>query len=149
MSVLSFSYKHAFDGLHQVYKTEGIGRLFNGATTATTRAALITIGQLSMYDQFKYLMLLYLPSIFKDNMLTHFTASLMAGATATTITQPLDVIKTRMMSASPGTYKSIAHCASNIFKEHSLLGFFKGKNQREKFFVISPQLFFQVIHQPS
>lgn len=67
-----------------------------------------------------------MPSVFKDNILTHFVASLMAGATATTITQPLDVIKTRMMSSSPGTYKSVAHCGSTIFQKHGLIGFFKG-----------------------
>lgn len=128
------SYKHAFDGLYQVYKSEGISRLFNGATTATTRAALITVGQLSMYDQFKYMMLHNFTSIFKDNLLTHFTASLMAGGAATTITQPLDVIKTRLMSSAPGTYKSIAHCATSVFRQYGLLGFFKGNTIRTKNF---------------
>ena len=79
-----------------------------------------------MYDEIKYSMLHYLPNIFKDNTLTHFTASLIAGGTATTITQPLDVIKTRMMSAPSGTYKSIAHCAKDVFRHHGPLGFFKG-----------------------
>ena len=79
-----------------------------------------------MYDEIKYSMLHYLPNIFKDNTLTHFTASLIAGGTATTITQPLDVIKTRMMSAPSGTYKSIAHCAKDVFRHHCSLGFFKG-----------------------
>lgn len=104
-------------------------RLFNGATTAATRAALISIGQLSMYDQFKYLLLHNFYSIFKDDFLTHFTSSLAAGIVATTITQPLDVIKTRLMNAAPGEINGILDCARDVFKQHGLLGFFKGKRQ--------------------
>lgn len=58
--------------------------------------------------------------------MTHFTASLLAGATATTLTQPLDVMKTRMMNAAPGEYKSIGDCAAQIFKSNGPLGFYKG-----------------------
>ncbi|XP_015795827.1 mitochondrial dicarboxylate carrier [Tetranychus urticae] len=120
------NYAHAFDGILQVYKREGVSRLFNGATSATSRAALITIGQISMYDQFKYMMMKYAPNVFEDNLNTHFSASFLAGACATTMTQPLDVIKTRMMNAPPGVYRGIAHCAGTVFKECGPLGFFKG-----------------------
>ena len=120
------NYKHAVDGLIQVYKSEGIKSLFNGGATATSRAVLMTIGQLSMYDQYKYLLLTHLPNIFQENLVTHFTSSLMAGATATTMTQPLDVMKTRMMNAASGEYKSLGHCASTIFKQSGLIGFYKG-----------------------
>lgn len=50
-------------------------RLFNGATMATSRAILMTIGQLSFYDQIKQTML---ASGFKDNFFTHFSASFCA-----------------------------------------------------------------------
>lgn len=39
------SYKHAFDGLWKVYKNEGIRCLFGGATMASSRAVLVTVGQ--------------------------------------------------------------------------------------------------------
>lgn len=39
------NYKHALDGLFKVYRHEGIKCCFNGATTATSRAVLVTIGQ--------------------------------------------------------------------------------------------------------
>ncbi|CAO3594544.1 unnamed protein product [Absidia cylindrospora] len=35
----------------------------------------------------------------EDGMLTHFSASLLAGLVATTVCSPLDVVKTRIMSA--------------------------------------------------
>lgn len=79
-----------------------------------------------MYEQYKEWLLLYLPNVFEDNLVTHFTSSSMAGATATTLTQPLDVMKTRMMNAAPGVYPSIGHCARAIHSEFGLMGFFKG-----------------------
>ncbi|RWS13527.1 mitochondrial dicarboxylate carrier-like protein [Dinothrombium tinctorium] len=120
------NYKHAIDGLIRVYKTEGFKSWFNGASMATMRAVMITIGQLGMYDQFKYLLLTYGSGVFEDNLLTHFTGSLMAGAVATTLTQPLDVMKTRLMNAAKGEYASITQCAVQVFREAGPLGFFKG-----------------------
>ncbi|XP_057650894.1 mitochondrial dicarboxylate carrier [Diorhabda carinulata] len=117
------NYKHAIDGLIRVFREEGPTRLFSGATTATTRAIFMTIGQLSFYDQVKILMLG--TPYFNDNAVTHFLASLTAGAIATTLTQPLDVLKTRSMNAKPGEFK---HLGEIILYTAKLgpLGFFKG-----------------------
>ncbi|GFR32442.1 mitochondrial dicarboxylate carrier [Trichonephila clavata] len=117
------NYKHALDGLLQVYRREGVRYLFSGATTATSRAVLMTIGQISFYDQIKQVLLQ--TAYFSDNLVTHFTASTMAGAVATTMTQPLDVLKTRMMNAKPGEYKSLWHCIT-VTAKLGPLGFFKG-----------------------
>lgn len=70
------SYKHAFDGLWRVYKEEGVTKLFNGGTMATTRAVLMTVGQLSFYDQVK--LFLIESGYFSDNLTTHFLSSLTA-----------------------------------------------------------------------
>lgn len=48
--------------------------MFSGATMATVRATLMSIGQLSVYDQAK-VMLLY-TGLFEDNPTLHFTSSL-------------------------------------------------------------------------
>lgn len=117
------NYKHAIDGLYRVIRDEGAIKLMNGATMASTRATLVTIGQLSFYDQFKYLLIK--TGFFKDNITTHFTASFLAGGVATLITMPLDVMKTRMMNAPPGTYSSIMACAKDIAIAGPM-GFFKG-----------------------
>lgn len=71
-----FSYKHALDGLIRVLREEGVSRLFRGASTATFRAVLMTIGQLSFYDQIKGFLLS--TPYFKDNLTCHFTSSLAA-----------------------------------------------------------------------
>ncbi|KAJ8957452.1 hypothetical protein NQ318_004933, partial [Aromia moschata] len=66
-------YKNAIDGLIRVVKEEGAGKLFSGASTASTRGGMMTIGQLSFYDQVKQMLLA--TGLFKDNIGTHFTSS--------------------------------------------------------------------------
>jgi dicarboxylate transporter 10 len=120
------NYKNVIDGLIKVWKQEGPCSLLNGATAHMSRSVLMTIGQLAFYDQIKYILLKKLPSLFQDDLHTHFTASLLAGAAATAITQPVDVLKTRIMNAAPGETKSIAGCIKIVIKNHGLPGFYKG-----------------------
>ncbi|CAG9133378.1 unnamed protein product [Plutella xylostella] len=117
------NYKNAFHGIYRVAATEGVLRLWAGASMNCTRSALMTIGQLSFYDQAKQ-MLLTTP-YFKDNVVTHVTSSLIAGAIATTMTQPVDVLKTRAMNAKPGEYSSMFHLIRVTAKEGPL-AFYKG-----------------------
>lgn len=107
----------------RVNREEGFRRLFSGATTATGRGFLMTIGQIAFYDQVKSLLLT--TSYFKDDPFTHFTASLAAGAIATTLTQPLDVLKTRAMNSKPGEFANLWAIVKHTAKLGPL-GFFKG-----------------------
>ncbi|XP_063060757.1 mitochondrial dicarboxylate carrier [Engraulis encrasicolus] len=116
------NYKHAIDGLYRVFREEGVARLFSGATMASSRGALVTVGQLACYDQAKQLVLT--TGILGDNVLTHFLSSFIAGGCATFLCQPLDVMKTRLMN-SKGEYSGVLHC----FRETARLGplaFYKG-----------------------
>lgn len=117
------NYKHAVDGLYQVFRHEGPTKLMSGASMASTRAIFVTIGQLAMYDTYKQFLIK--TGFFQDNIVTHFSASFFAGATATAITMPLDVMKTRMMNAPPGMYSSLLDCAKDI-ASIGPSGFFKG-----------------------
>ncbi|KAF6024535.1 hypothetical protein EB796_017155 [Bugula neritina] len=117
------NYKNVFHGLYRIARYEGPSCLFNGAVTASFRAVLITVGQIAMYDQFKQL--LVGTPYFKDNMTTHFTASISAASVATALAQPVDVMKTRMMNAAPGTYSGILACAKDIAST-GLTSFYKG-----------------------
>ncbi|XP_072414906.1 mitochondrial dicarboxylate carrier isoform X2 [Chiloscyllium punctatum] len=116
------NYKHAVDGLYRVLQEEGIKKLFSGATMASTRGALVTVGQLACYDQAKQLVLN--TGFLSDNICTHFLSSFIAGGCATFLCQPLDVLKTRLMN-SKGEYRGLWHC---IIETSRLgpLGFYKG-----------------------
>ncbi|XP_063240890.1 uncharacterized protein LOC134541398 [Bacillus rossius redtenbacheri] len=116
------NYKHALDGLARVWREEGVARLFSGASAATSRAVLMTVGQLSFYDQVKAFLL---ARGFSDGLGTHFLSSLTAGAVATTLTQPLDVLKTRTMNAKPGEFQGLWSIVVYTARLGPL-GFFKG-----------------------
>ncbi|PKX99106.1 putative mitochondrial dicarboxylate carrier [Aspergillus novofumigatus IBT 16806] len=114
------NYKHALHGLVQMTRTEGAASLFRGVWPNSTRAVLMTASQLASYDSFKRLCLEKLGM--SDNLVTHFTASLMAGFVATTVCSPVDVIKTRVMTASPTQTRG-----------HSLLGLLRDIYRKEGF----------------
>jgi len=78
---------------------------------------------LAFYDEFKTDLIK--TSYFKDNLFTHFTASMMAGLIATIITMPMDVVKTLLMNAKPGELKGILHTVREVLKVDRL-GLFKG-----------------------
>ncbi|KAL8980393.1 MAG: hypothetical protein Q9205_004507 [Flavoplaca limonia] len=91
------NYAHALDGLVRMTREEGWRSLFRGVAPNSMRAVLMTASQLASYDGFKTLILSHTP--LSDNLTTHFSASFLAGFVATTICSPVDVIKTRVMSA--------------------------------------------------
>ncbi|CAF1077302.1 unnamed protein product [Rotaria sp. Silwood1] len=117
------NYKHAIDGLVRICREEGPKKLFNGASMAVIRGAFVTVGQIAFYEQVKQVLLA--SGYFQDNIITHFTSSFAAGAGATLLTMPLDVMKTRLMNAPPGTYNSILDCFKDIMKVGPA-GLFKG-----------------------
>ena len=65
------------------------------------RAVLMTASQLASYDFFKGLLVTQTSGKWfgESDISTHFTASGAAGFVATTVCSPVDVIKTRVMSA--------------------------------------------------
>ena len=77
------NYKHALDGLVRLIREEGVSALTRGLIANTSRGVLMTAGQLASYDEFKKLLLR--TSLMRDNLITHFTASFMAGFVATTM----------------------------------------------------------------
>lgn len=117
------NYKHVFDGLYRTAAEEGVSTWMKGVTMTSSRALLMTVAQVACYDQAKQLLLA--SGYFKDNVIAHFTASFIAGTIATGITQPVDVMKTRLMEAKPGQYKSVVHCI--LFTARlGPMGFYKG-----------------------
>lgn len=118
------NYKNAIDGLIRMSREEGWRSLWRGVWPNSARALLMTSSQLASYDSFKR-SLLAAPSLhLKDDLTTHFTASLMAGFVATTICSPVDVIKTRVMS---GKDKSgLSTLLMDVYRKEGFTWMFKG-----------------------
>lgn len=120
------NYRHAFHGLTQMIKTEGPASLFRGVWPNSTRAILMTASQLTSYDIFKRLCIEQVGM--GDNVGTHFAASFLAGFVATTVCSPVDVIKTRIMTASPAESRghSIVGLLRDICRKEGLAWTFRG-----------------------
>lgn len=116
------NYKHAVDGMVRMAREEGIMSYFRGWLPNSSRAAVMTAGQLATYDTFKRLLMDYTPM--GDNLTTHFTSSFLAGLAAATATSPIDVIKTRVMSSTKN--QSVIRLVSDIYKAEGLGWMFKG-----------------------
>ena len=116
------NYKNAIDGLLRMTKEEGWKSLFRGVWPNSMRAVLMTASQLASYDGFKRLLIQNTP--LEDGLTTHFVASFMAGFVATTVCSPVDVIKTRIMSASES--QGLAKLLADIYRVEGVGWMFRG-----------------------
>lgn len=80
----------------QIYSEEGLRGLYRGVGPTTQRAAVLVGVLLPSYDYSKEL-LVELGGR-SDDSTTHFIASFIAGLLGTAATNPIDVIKSRMMN---------------------------------------------------
>jgi len=123
-----YNYSNAVTGVINLIKTEGVHALGRGLGTNTTRAVLMNASQVCSYDFFKSRLLHQtLPVIdyeMKDNLLTHFLASGMAGTVATTVCSPADVLRSRVMATTSKT--SVLQVLMRSLREEGPTFLFKG-----------------------
>lgn len=132
---LRYNYTSVGNGLARIVREEGVLNLWRGSQPTIVRAMLVTAAQLGAYDQFKY-MLLHQWKVFDDNLKLHIVASLGAGFVAAVVTNPIDVVKTRLMNQGSAAlassneggvrYKGMVDCFASIAKQEGLIGFYKG-----------------------
>lgn len=116
------NYRHALDGMLRMLREEGFASWFRGVLPNSMRAAIMTSSQLASYDTFKHMLMKQTPM--GDTLSTHFTASFLAGVVAATVTSPVDVVKTRVMSAS-GNH-GIIEVLGTIYAKEGFGWMFKG-----------------------
>ncbi|TPX33897.1 hypothetical protein SmJEL517_g03318 [Synchytrium microbalum] len=118
--------------------------LYRGIQATAIRAALLTGGQMSSYDESKgqnptsalSAVLLKQYGILKEGVPLHVASSLIAGLVATTVCAPADVVKTRLLSQSsthglehkgaPPIYKGFMDCFSQILTKEGPSKLFRG-----------------------
>ncbi|KAH8267861.1 hypothetical protein KR026_009468 [Drosophila bipectinata] len=118
-----FSYKHIFDALIRIPKEEGILALYKGGSVATLKASLGTCSQISSYDIIKTEMQHRLAM--HDSVPLHFFSSFVTSIISTTLTHPLDVMKTLMMTGRPGQFETFSQAAKHMMR-FGYIGPFRG-----------------------
>ncbi|CAH1437013.1 mitochondrial uncoupling protein 5 [Lactuca sativa] len=123
------NYKSVVDAISQMAKSEGIGSLWRGSSLTVNRAMLVTASQLASYDQIKETILD--KGVMEDGFGTHVTASFAAGFIASVVTNPIDVIKTRVMNmkveaGEAPPYAGATDCALKTIKTEGPMALYKG-----------------------
>jgi len=80
----------------------------------------MSASQMASYDVFKAQLMRR--AGLRDALPCHLAASFLAGAAAATVTSPVDVVKTRVMSASDGVVRVLA----DLYRAEGLRWMFKG-----------------------
>ncbi|XP_010526663.1 PREDICTED: mitochondrial uncoupling protein 5-like [Tarenaya hassleriana] len=123
------NYKSVADAISQMVRREGVTALWRGSSLTVNRAMLVTASQLASYDQAKETILA--KGLMKDGLGTHVVASFAAGFVAAVASNPVDVIKTRVMNmkVEPGVappYAGALDCAVKTVKAEGVMALYKG-----------------------
>ncbi|XP_047341374.1 mitochondrial uncoupling protein 5-like [Impatiens glandulifera] len=123
------NYKSVVDAITQMSKQEGITSLWRGSSLTVNRAMIVTASQLASYDQVKEMIIE--KGLMKDGLGTHVTASFAAGFVASVASNPVDVIKTRVMNMKvepgmPAPYSGAIDCALKTIRAEGPFALYKG-----------------------
>lgn len=125
------NYRSVIDALRQMSKQEGIASLWRGSGLTVHRAMIVTASQLATYDQVKETIVN--KGLMGDGIGTHVTASFAAGFVAAIASNPIDVVKTRVMNmkveagvGAVAPYKGALDCAVKTVRAEGPLALYKG-----------------------
>ncbi|XP_024028813.1 mitochondrial uncoupling protein 4 [Morus notabilis] len=123
------NYRGVGDAITSMARQEGVGSLWRGSALTVNRAMIVTASQLASYDQFKEMILE--KGVMSDGIGTHVAASFTAGFVAAVASNPVDVIKTRVMNmrVEPGVvapYSGALDCALKTVRAEGPMALYKG-----------------------
>ncbi|CAN6248840.1 unnamed protein product [Urochloa humidicola] len=120
-------YTGVADAFTKIIRAEGLLGLWKGVVPNAQRAFLVNIGELTCYDQAKHFIIR--KQICDDNLYAHTLASVASGLSATTLSCPADVIKTRMMNQGKegqALYRSSYDCLVKTVRHEGMAALWKG-----------------------
>lgn len=115
-----------------IFVQEGVRGLWRGVAPTAQRAAVVAGVQLPVYDGVKLFFLQH--GYLSDGDANHLISSFCAGLSACLASNPIDVVRTRMMNQRklktlPDTseiYKSSWHCAVSSVRAEGPMSLYKG-----------------------
>jgi solute carrier family 25 oxoglutarate transporter 11 len=131
---LQRNYKSCMDCLVRTAKEEGVTKLWSGGVPTIIRATLLSASVLGCYSEAKERLHKEFPQVFpnKDGVPLMFTATMFASFVATTVSNPFDVVKSRvqnMPKALPGQeqmYKGMLDCFAKSVKGEGPMVLYRG-----------------------
>eukprot|EP01113_Clastostelium_recurvatum_P038254 TRINITY_DN56_c0_g1_i3.p1 TRINITY_DN56_c0_g1~~TRINITY_DN56_c0_g1_i3.p1 ORF type:complete len:296 (-),score=50.54 TRINITY_DN56_c0_g1_i3:76-963(-) len=125
-------YKNAFDAVRVITREEGLRTFFKGYGLQIGVFGPYTVLKFILYEDMKKRLTERSPN--GQLSLSTFTAcAVISGGVAAAITNPLDVVKTRIQVQMPGQerkYKNFYDALMKIYKEEGLRAFRKGLGSR-------------------
>ncbi|PVU86772.1 hypothetical protein BB561_006564 [Smittium simulii] len=118
------NYKNIFDALTRMAREEGYKSFFVGLGPNVTRGMVVTMSQVAFYDIFKSTLVGY--GMSPENISTHLSSSLLAALLTTTVTNPIDIAKTRIMNSKGREYTGMINTIVSMVKNEGSLSLFKG-----------------------
>ncbi|XP_002990780.2 mitochondrial uncoupling protein 3 [Selaginella moellendorffii] len=117
-------YTSVADAFHKIMASEGVLGLWRGVGPNAQRAFLVNMGELACYDQAKHKIIQN--GVCGDNVVAHTLASLLSGLSATLLSCPADVVKTRMMNQAGQSYRSSLDCLAKTVTSEGVTALWKG-----------------------
>lgn len=112
------------DAFAKIVRAEGVAGLWRGVLPNVQRAFLVNMGELACYDQAKRAIVGR--GICGDNVVAHTLASMMSGLSATALSCPADVVKTRMMNQAGEEYRGSVDCLVKTVRKEGVMALWKG-----------------------
>jgi solute carrier family 25 (mitochondrial oxoglutarate transporter), member 11 len=124
------NYKSVADAITRMVRHEGITSLWRGSSLTINRAMIVTASQLATYDQAKEAILGWRGKE-TDGLGTHVAASFTAGLVAAAASNPVDVVKTRVMNmkiecGKPPPYAGAIDCFVKTVSKEGVMALYKG-----------------------
>ncbi|XP_021231392.1 kidney mitochondrial carrier protein 1 [Numida meleagris] len=114
----------------QIYQNEGTKGLWKGVSLTAQRAALVVGVELPVYDFTKKQIIT--SGYMGDTVYTHFLSSFTCGLAGALASNPIDVVRTRMMNQSSqpngghSNYKGTLDCLLQTWKNEGFFALYKG-----------------------
>ncbi|KAG0566606.1 hypothetical protein KC19_7G077400 [Ceratodon purpureus] len=123
------NYTGVGNALSRMVKQDGVLSLWTGSAPTVTRAMLVTAAQLATYDQIKDT--ITENRLVPEGLATQVVASCGAGVLASVASNPIDVVKTRVMNmkAAAGeapAYRGALDCAVKTVRAEGPMALYKG-----------------------